>query len=733
MKKYNCPYCGYRGSREDLISHIEEEHDEMIPENFTAARVVFNLVNKKDHGVCVVCKRETEWNENASKYDRMCGRKACSDALRKIAVTNHIKVYNKPTLLGDDEHQEKMLANRGISGKYRFTDGGYVVYTGSYEKKALEFIDKVLGFKSWDILCPGPVFEYEYEGKTHKWITDMLLIPFNLIIEVKDGGSNPNNRTMTSYREKQVAKEQMITSLGKFNYLRLTDNNFAQLLGTIAELKAQMIDDSEDNKKVVININEEVEALNEESSKDITKFKAMILKKVNANSKFKNFIKGKSKDDIKKINDKIYNSSAKILREVARLTFNTKHLSEKLFWAVAIGYVLSMFGIIASSAIMFGTAIGVDYAVDARYNKKNESTELESEIIDEMSISVPLNKDHIQKGNKSLFSFKKVSITDNDINKYKQDMKSLSHIRTEDGYKGTIFLDKNNPVCYVNVNSNNGMIQALEISKDYQGYGLSSQLLKYAVSTLKATSLTVNKKNEVAINVYKKQGFKQVKATDNMITMSIDESMGLAGIGGMPAPSNQFITQFGPRSTFSDDTVEGYAIHNDIITDKILLVDKNGNLAVKESSFLEGRKIRIFKYIGENVDEYYKILKSAKKNKKAYREYLYEALTGKRLLSDDQIICDECFEEISPVKIFAEYNSAAQTIVDQYKEIIGEEIVRFPLMNEKSISEASKITTGNIHINIFENMNGYFAENAITRQRTAYYKDIKDIQIEVIL
>ena len=68
---------------------------------------------------------------------------------------------------------------------------------------------------------------------------------------------------MPTYREKQIAKETMITNLGKYNYLRLTDNNFEQLLDIIAELKMQMIDDTEENRKVIIRIHEEVDMINE--------------------------------------------------------------------------------------------------------------------------------------------------------------------------------------------------------------------------------------------------------------------------------------------------------------------------------------------------------------------------------------------------------------------------------------------------------------------------------------
>ena len=52
----------------------------------------------------------------------------------------------------------------------------------------LEFLDKVLCCKSEDIVTPGPVIDYSYNGKIHKWIMDVYYIPYNLCIDVKDGG-----------------------------------------------------------------------------------------------------------------------------------------------------------------------------------------------------------------------------------------------------------------------------------------------------------------------------------------------------------------------------------------------------------------------------------------------------------------------------------------------------------------------------------------------------------------
>ena len=153
------------------------------------------------------------------------------------------------------EHQEKMLKGRHISGEYVFPDGYKIGYVGSFEKNFLEFMDQVLHCKGQDIQEPGPVLDYIYKGSKHQWITDFYYIPYNLVIEIKDGGDNPNKKSMPDSRERQVYKEKMITDLGTMNYLRLTNNNFSQLLEIFAELKMQMVDDSNENQKVIIRIN----------------------------------------------------------------------------------------------------------------------------------------------------------------------------------------------------------------------------------------------------------------------------------------------------------------------------------------------------------------------------------------------------------------------------------------------------------------------------------------------
>lgn len=253
-KRYKCPYCEDRLERDKLITHVEDNHEDMIPENYTATRVVFNSINKKTHGTCVVCKRDTNWNEKAGRYDRLCSNPKCREALREEFKRNATAKDGTYNYTADPKFQEKMLKGRKISSTYKFADGGIIDYVGSYEKRFLEFTDKVMNIESKDIIGPGPTIEYEYNGQLHYWITDFYYVPANLVLDIKDGGKNPNNREMHEYREKQTAKENAIINLKKYNYLRLTDNNFTQFIEVLTDLKSMALDLKE--RQLIAQINE---------------------------------------------------------------------------------------------------------------------------------------------------------------------------------------------------------------------------------------------------------------------------------------------------------------------------------------------------------------------------------------------------------------------------------------------------------------------------------------------
>lgn len=927
-KTYKCPFCSERATRDDLGRHIEEEHDECIPKGMTANQIVFNTINHKDHGTCVVCKRPTKWNETACKYDRLCGSPRCQKALREAYKKNMLKVHGKITLLDNPEQQEKMLANRGISHTYKFQDGGYHVYTGTYEGKALEFIDLVLGFKSTDILSPGPVIEYVYKGKKLKWITDILIIPLNLIIEVKDGGSNPNNRQMPSYREKQVAKEQMITNMGKFNYLRLTDNNFGQLLGIVAELKAQMIDDSDENKKVIININEEVEMLQESGlDKYKKKFKNFdeFCKDMHTPTDILNWTKVNNCQWPKEFNgqdrskglrffwpdDILKNKIGTCIDFALFMHFfcERKHIENYIFrigtffrmyggkkyqmfqhymciykegdlyyafnyqgsrgygmrgpfakpedlkdeqLAIARKYVnkvkniigkaddhdiydIKYFGVIQDPKeypvwdkfygdekalrddVMFKskympslickydtpeasmhndgfanfkeTIAHLPESIRAKiiYAASDWFNDNESAVQEANLIPIPKPKDikYIQSGEGIMNPYivydgkqYRVRVETLVFNKQgdvlieMQDPKNLNKYGTNYKLPGG-GLDKgksldeqaeaecNEEALVVTKNmSYTGMTYFQSYDGKYpewQKKKLWPVGLKYEGSLVfifvaeYAKKFTGHIEDVDKDDFYKKGKYVGVDTVDwrpeheEAIEFyinhknSIEEGTGMrfsefAGPGGMtPAPDLSYVTQYGPvhRDTGTGVMdIEGYTIANDILTKNILIQDRSG-MVKKENAetFFEGRKIRMF-----GISAYPEAMQTIKKaiGTMQPRGFFYETLTGKKLLSDDQILCDESCVEISPTDIGSETNAYIQTIAEQINKLKGKADPEFPLTNPRMIKEASIVTEGLKDVVIMENQYGVFAKNAKTGMRSAYYKHIMDIPAKVV-
>ena len=259
QKKYKCPYCEGRFTRAKLHIHIQEKHEDLIPEGYTALRVAFNTINNKTEGHCIMCGNVTDWNEDKGRYERLCNDPKCHEAYKKMVAERTKKKYGTERLQTDPEYaeyvQRKALAGRKMHGEYTFADGGKIEYFGSYERKFLQFMDQVMHCESEDILAPAPSIKYQYEGKTHLYIPDFYYIPYNLIIEIKDGGSNPNNHPHRTGEDelKLRAKEEAIRQLNEFSYVRVVNNDFSPLLSIMAVLKYNM---AHRYKDPVIKVNE---------------------------------------------------------------------------------------------------------------------------------------------------------------------------------------------------------------------------------------------------------------------------------------------------------------------------------------------------------------------------------------------------------------------------------------------------------------------------------------------
>lgn len=209
----------------------------------------------------------------------------------------------------------------------------------------------------------------------------------------------------------------------------------------------------------------------------------------------------------------------------------------------------------------------------------------------------------------------------------------------------------------------------------------------------------------------------------------MNESMSLAGINPVQGGA-VYVTQYVSSSgAFSGRP--SYAISNDLVSKNVCTRDSNGTLSVVLfDDLFKNKNMKIFKYTGNKSS--HDIFKEvfANLNKEIDDNFIYETVSGKKLLSDDQLECDEQFEEIDPYIIQAETASIIKTIKDEYKETKGI-LNDIPIMSKSDIEESKRLTN-NSNISFYETENGYFAENVITRKRTGIYKSISEIPVKII-
>lgn len=250
---WKCPCCKYPyKTKSAMYDHMYKEHSNEIPENMSAAQYAFNIRNKKTFGLCVQCRtNHTPWDEDAERYDRFCGPQ-CRNAYVVEAKRRMVKKYGKEHLLDDPKFQLKMQDGRSIAGQYEFPDKTLVPYLGSYEYDFLHHLDSVYSWNGTEVLRCTETFEYEYEGKTHIYMPDYILPNFNLIVEIKDGGDNPNmhHKIQNVDKVKEKLKDEVMRNQTKFNYIKIVNKEYQTFNFLIKAITDMAWDDPEFKGKV---------------------------------------------------------------------------------------------------------------------------------------------------------------------------------------------------------------------------------------------------------------------------------------------------------------------------------------------------------------------------------------------------------------------------------------------------------------------------------------------------
>ena len=251
----NCPYCKKYFPKKDLVvDHMYKMHSvELDRDYMDAPQALYYSTHGTLKGQCMCgCGRETEWNPKTGKPFKVSSNSECRKRLREAALKNHVKVYGKETLLNDMEHQKEMQKHRPTAGKYQFKDGGYVDYLSKPEKNFLQFCDKIMDLSSNMIQSSPETFTY-YDPVTktnRQYDPDYYLPDYNLIVEIKDGGShtNTNPAFVKETKYKVALKDEVMRKQTKYNYIKIVDQSYGPFVELLYKIVSEDYDTDPKNK-----------------------------------------------------------------------------------------------------------------------------------------------------------------------------------------------------------------------------------------------------------------------------------------------------------------------------------------------------------------------------------------------------------------------------------------------------------------------------------------------------
>lgn len=166
-----------------------------------------------------------------------------------------------------------------------------------------------------------------------------------------------------------------------------------------------------------------------------------------------------------------------------------------------------------------------------------------------------------------------------------------------------------------------------------------------------------------------------------------------------------------------------FAVSNDISTKRSIIVDaKDNKLKLVDNS--PEVKTRVFKYVGKNKGTLKKITDNL--GQTVGKDYIYETVTGRKYLVEDQIFYDEDFQEIDLEAIKEEVENDKHTIMNKVYMALHDGL---PKGEKVTTNEAKRMATDLDDIYIFETANGYYAMNSKTLRSTKLYNTITGIKI----
>lgn len=171
-----------------------------------------------------------------------------------------------------------------------------------------------------------------------------------------------------------------------------------------------------------------------------------------------------------------------------------------------------------------------------------------------------------------------------------------------------------------------------------------------------------------------------------------------------------------------------YALATDLVSDKYLVINENANLEIVDGSSLSNMMVEEYEFIGDK--------RLIKKIEEAYysgkivdNTFFYTALTGKPMLTEDQIDFDSNFKKVDFIAMKEKALTQLATLTEGYNIASGNDPMRVNVFPNNH----SRQSIGNrSHITIMEDLDGFYAFNTEKNIRSASIEEQNFITEQMI-
>lgn len=167
--------------------------------------------------------------------------------------------------------------------------------------------------------------------------------------------------------------------------------------------------------------------------------------------------------------------------------------------------------------------------------------------------------------------------------------------------------------------------------------------------------------------------------------------------------------------TDSTISTKFFAFSPDIISDKYLVVNENAQLELISADKIKDCYIEQYEYVG-NKENLHKLEKAYNEGKIVDNMFIYTCLSGKAMLSKDQIDFDESFIKYNTELYTERMNSIQETMKYQYQKINGSLVTEIYAFNKQSDIDIERKYRGVIQL--MEDTDGYFFYNKENNYRS---------------